>query len=530
MSHIYLSYVLANQDYAHKLANQLKNNGFHVWLDTDPMRLNSWRATVEGIKGCAVYVLVMSPESYDSAWVQRGLLLALAYQKPILPLLLSGGNWPVFDLSLMVNVRDGELPEEEFLRHLAAYTLPLQKRGSDKTLKVNEDLMPYDAFHGIQRFFAALKEKHWGLALACLGEIAASGEIPVPFELDEFEGMLRAEIEERYPPVPHETLPPTPREKQYDILRQIYLYLDAEQASQALERFWESYPGYDPDGLAEKYQRQGILPSPILEQSLQIAQQGDTRNGVGLRTDGLPGIAWVEIPEGEFIYQQKERLYLETFYLAKYPITNLQFQAFIEANDGYFDQRWWDGFVERPAQPASGAWTLPNFPRENVSWYEAIAFCRWLSYRLTDQIPHLDYPHVWAVRLPSEYEWERAARGLDGRIYPWGRSYKAGFANVDESRFSAEFIGQTIAVGMYQHGATAEGVLDMSGNVWEWTLNEYGAGENMDLSRLARRVVRGGSWKHSSASAKATIRQHFSAVERHPFVGFRVCTSILKAL
>lgn len=525
MSHIYLSYVSYNHDYAHRLATHLRHNGFNIWLDSDPMHFNTWRATVEGIKSCAAMVVIMSSESYDSLWVRCEVLLALAYQKPVLPLLLSGGNWPLFDLSLMMNVRDGELPDDSFLRYLASHTIPQQKRGQDKSLKPNEDLIPYDVYHCIERFFVAMKAKEWARALECLGEIAAFGEDASPFDVDEFEAILRAEIEERFPPVQHKEQTLSTQEKQYDILRQLYAHLEPEQASQALERFWEHFPGYDPDELAERYARNQVSPSPVLEQGLKLAEAGDARAGVGLREDGLPDIAWLEVPEGEFIYQQKERLYLETFYMSKYPITNRQFQAFVEAEDGYFDNRWWDGVAERTAQPEASCWTTPNFPRENVNWYEAVAFCRWLSYRLTDQVPHLDYPQVWAVRLPSEYEWERSARGFDGRIYPWGRAYKAGFANVDESQFSAEYIGQTTAVGMYPQGATPEGILDMSGNVWEWTLSEYGAGENMDLSRLARRVVRGGSWKHSSASAKATIRLHFSAVERHPFVGFRVCTS-----
>ncbi|KAB2904272.1 MAG: SUMF1/EgtB/PvdO family nonheme iron enzyme [Anaerolineae bacterium] len=523
MSHIYLSY--SNDDYAHKLASFIRQHGFNTWMDREPSGVNSWRVKVEGIQSCAALVFIMSSESSASVWVQREVLLALAYQKPIVPLLLSGGNWPIFDLSCIVNVRDGEMPGEEFYRCLAASVIPTQKRGQDRTVKANDDLVPYDVYHSISRFFEAVSDKNWARALECVGQIAASGEDPTLFDLGEFEAMVRGEIEQNFSPV----IPPLQslKEKQYDVLRQLYAYLEPEQASQALDCFWEHFPGYDPDNLAERYVRSKVTPSPVLERSLFLAEKGDSRPGVGLREDGLPDISWVEIPEGEFIYQQHESLYLETFYLAKLPITNRQFRAFIDADDGYFDGRWWDGLAERPTRPEVPQWSGDNFPRENVNWYEAVAFCRWLSYRLTGNIPHLDFPQVWPVRLPLEYEWERAARGFDGRIYPWGRSYKAGYANVDESRFSAEYIGQTTAVGMYLQGATQEGVLDMSGNVWEWTLNEYGVGENLDLSKLARRVVRGGSWKHSSASAKVTIRQHFSAVERHPFIGFRVCTSRL---
>ncbi len=518
MSHIYLSY--SNPEYAHQLSSLIRQYGFNIWMDGESTGVNSWRAKVQGIQTCSVLVVIVSTESSNSQWVRREVLLALAYQKPVLPLLLSGGHWPIFDPSHQVNVRDGEMPEEEFFRYLAAYAIPMHKRGQDKTLKVSETPVPYDVYQTIGHFFEAVKAKNWARALEFIGQLVVSGQDWTPFDLPTFEEMVRVEIEQNFPPLPLPQ-PQSLKEKQYEVLRQMIPFLEPEQVYQALERFWERFPGYDPDELARRPTR--VTPSPVLAISLHLAEKGDTRAGVGLRADGLPDVAWVEIPEGEFVYQQHESLYLETFYLAKYPVTNQQFQAFIDADDGYFDSRWWDGLAERPTQPEASCWSGANFPRENVNWYEAVAFCRWLSYRLTGLIPHLDFPQVWPVRLPLEYEWERAARGFDGRVYPWGRNYKAGYANVDESRFSAEYVGQTTAVGMYPQGATQEGVLDMSGNVWEWTLNEYGVGENLDLSRLARRVVRGGSWKHSSA--KATIRQHFSAVERHPFIGFRVCTT-----
>ena len=81
------------------------------------------------------------------------------------------------------------------------------------------------------------------------------------------------------------------------------------------------------------------------------------------------------------------------------------------------------GLVQRIERPKDSTWTQPNRPRTEVSWYEAVAFCRWLSSELAMEI-----------RLPTEVEWEKAARGTDGREYPWGDGYLAGFANVHETR------------------------------------------------------------------------------------------------
>ncbi|MEJ2389456.1 MAG: SUMF1/EgtB/PvdO family nonheme iron enzyme, partial [Chromatiaceae bacterium] len=126
----------------------------------------------------------------------------------------------------------------------------------------------------------------------------------------------------------------------------------------------------------------------------------DDRKGVGLTPDGLPDIDWVEIPGGEFVYQDGERRTCEAFRIGRYPITHAQFQAFLDAQDGYSNDRWWAGFEDPDRTPEEASWPIANHPRETVGWFEATAFCAWLSHRLGLHI-----------RLPTEWEWERAARG-----------------------------------------------------------------------------------------------------------------------
>ena len=102
-------------------------------------------------------------------------------------------------------------------------------------------------------------------------------------------------------------------------------------------------------------------------------------------------------------------------------------------------------------------WQESNLPRERVSWHEAMAFCSWLAAKLN--LP---------IQLPTEWQWERAARGVDGRAYPWGSDYQPGFANINETYGDAgpHYLARTSAVGIYPHGASPEGVLDLAGNVW----------------------------------------------------------------
>jgi hypothetical protein len=193
----------------------------------------------------------------------------------------------------------------------------------------------------------------------------------------------------------------------------------------------------------------------------------DHRPGVGLTPDGLPDIDWVAIPGGRFVYQDGERRTCEPFRIARYPVTHARFQTFVDDPDGYPRDRWWKGLTAPGRQPQPARWPIANHPRETVSWHEAMAFCVWLTERLG--------LGAWGllIRLPTEPEWERAARGTEGLVYPWGNDYRAGYANIDETWDGAgtHALGQTSPVGLYPQGALPEGVRDLSGNVWECSLN-----------------------------------------------------------
>lgn len=255
-------------------------------------------------------------------------------------------------------------------------------------------------------------------------------------------------------------------------------------------------------------------PRRRLEIGDRLAELGDPRPGVGLRADGVPEIDWVEIPAGEFLYgENKEQQHLDIFWMARYPVTNAQYQAFID-DGGYREDRWWRGLAERIEAPAEPTWSQANRPRERVSWYEAMAFCAWLSERLGT-----------TVRLPTEQQWEKAARSTDGREYPWGDNYISGYANIDETLEKAgeHYLQQTTAVGLYPKDRSPYGVMDLTGNVWEWCLNSYANPNDTSVGGKDRRVLRGGSWYYSQDHARASYRDYYSPDFRINDIGFRVC-------
>ncbi|MFZ1570456.1 MAG: SUMF1/EgtB/PvdO family nonheme iron enzyme [Thiolinea sp.] len=293
---------------------------------------------------------------------------------------------------------------------------------------------------------------------------------------------------------------------------------------------FQAHYSAEVQNLLAELQNPQTLPPRRLAIGERLNALGDPRPGVGLHPQtGLPAIDWVQIPAGSFIYQNGERPHLESFYISRYPVTNAQFQAFAQAKEGYWHDAWWEGLVECADQLPEHQWTAANRPVERVSWYDAIAFCRWLSAK-TGQ----------SISLPTEQHWERAARGTEGREYPWGGAYKLGYANCDEEpsqslwgRLLAEkryFLRQTCAVGLYPQGQAASGVMDLAGNVWEWCLNKYEQPMEPEPDVSGdRRVVRGGSWFYSSAFLRCAVRDGYHPTFRDSDLGFRVCAFSLAA-
>lgn len=224
----------------------------------------------------------------------------------------------------------------------------------------------------------------------------------------------------------------------------------------------------------------------------------------------------VLIPAGTFMYgsrdddkmaasaEKPQRLVnLPAFYMDAFPVTNRQYAAFL--NDQVPGERILDEWIYlkdrwtkercRINQKGKGYEVEKGFdmhPVIFVSWYGAKAYAEWAE-----------------KRLPTEQEWEKAARGTDGRNYPWGNGFNKDLCNTSESN-----IEKTTPVDAYSMGKSPYGCYDMAGNVWEWTASFY------DRKKDAR-VLRGGSWLLGSGFSRCAARDSSRPGNRDTLVGFR---------
>jgi formylglycine-generating enzyme required for sulfatase activity len=252
-----------------------------------------------------------------------------------------------------------------------------------------------------------------------------------------------------------------------------------------------------------------------------LASVGDPRRAV-MTVDGME---FCQVPAGAFWMgsgkkekdassAEKPRHWVELPYdyqIGRFPVSKAQFKEFV-ATSGY--EGWKIGAYSAAA----------NEPAVDVTWHDATAFCRWLTerWRKTGRLPE-----GWEVRLPSEAEWERAARGDDGRRYPWGEVFDANRVNSEESR-----IDGPSALGCFPGGRSRWGCEELSGNVWEWTRSLYdgypypepGSERQIREALAAKgpRVLRGGAFDLDAAFVRCAVRRRDYPSYRLRNFGFRV--------
>jgi formylglycine-generating enzyme required for sulfatase activity len=319
-----------------------------------------------------------------------------------------------------------------------------------------------------------------------------------------------------------------------------------------------------------------------------LAVLGDPRPGVGVdRASGLPDLVWCPVPSGtlqmgsdkedEYAYEdeygpagQPFPVEVAPFFVAAYPLTVAQFRPFVEG-DGYTNRDYWtpDGWERREREGWTAPhywnelhWHLNNHPLVGVSWYEAVAYCRWLTEKLraaptggewretffasahsaaqeSEFEPLLDAVRdpgrSFVVRLLTESEWEWVARGPQGLRWPWGNEWQEGLCNSVEAG-----VGRTSAVGAFPKSAArwlaerGTPVYDLAGNVWEscatrwqkqYPLPQIADWTEGHLSGTFPRAVRGGAFDGNLRLVRCTVRHWSDLNTQNRFAGLRVAVA-----
>ncbi|MBD3251495.1 SUMF1/EgtB/PvdO family nonheme iron enzyme [Candidatus Uhrbacteria bacterium] len=260
-----------------------------------------------------------------------------------------------------------------------------------------------------------------------------------------------------------------------------------------------------------------------------LTEPSDNLNPLGHSLELIPAGPFLmgSIDADKHAYDDEKPQHMYTFqepyWIGRCPVTNAQYSAFVRTG-GYENPTYWTkaGWETKQSLNLHGPreykepFSLPNHPVVGVFWYEAIAYCRWLT-ALTNGL--------MTYCLPSEAEWEKAARGPNGRIYPWGHQPNPKMANYHNTNIRA-----TSAVGSFPAGASPYGCLDMSGNVREWTRSAYesypyvaGDGrEDLEAGYATRRVLRGGMFRGHDSYVRCAFRYASDPNYRYYDIGFRV--------
>lgn len=508
---LFISYARVDKPYCVQIVDML--DAHDVWYDH---RIHAgqdwWKEIQEQIALCEGFVYLLSPESATSEYCQKELEIAHKANKNIFPVLihpevelpntlkhihyadLTKGITAKGVKQLLNAIFITERRNSQFAAVIQQHQQATVKAGSgggattpkppSATVKV--DLPKRDATQLISEVAIALETGNYDKAVFALKQAKDNGVstrfINIEAILREAEAALESqsylrEAQREYAPIA-------------SMVKQTKM---RQVGCKAFQEYRKHFPDYDPENLAAI-----------------------------CSTELMPDLEWCVIPAGEVTISldSKEITYfIETFKIAKYPVTNAQFQAFVDDPEGYTDPRWWQYspqaviWHEQHEQPMNPRFSWGDHPRANVSWYEATAFCHWISAKTG----------IKAI-LPTEQQWQRAAQGSDGRTFPWGNRFDKSRCNSREGGLRT-----TTPVNRYEKkGASPFSVCDMAGNVWQWCSNmEYkSARRGTTKESHVPRAVRGGSFISVSNRVKANAHFYLNPLYRYPTIGFRLATMV----
>lgn len=464
MGHIFISYSHKDTKYAHGLAENLQSMGFEVWIDERLDYGAQWPQELQKqLDSCSAFLLIMSPRSYTSEWVQSELQRAKRKLKPIFPLLLEGDEpWLSVESTQYYDVRGKVYPDSKFYSALKKVMTP---NPVARTLQMPK------ASGGAKTAYDSSKLKV-RVIFATLGTLFIS---VIVFAIL----LIRPLMEKRVSPTVPAVQPTTEEISSEEIISVPKPTLT---------------PQVTPPTLVVNTKDSDMMLVPAGAFTMGRKAADELADCLQNFHSGCQ-LAW--FMDEEPVHE----VYLDGFYIDTYEVTNALYRACED-----------QGVCDPPQSSNSntrldyyGNPEFDNYPVIYVNWKQAKTYCEWRE-----------------ARLPTEAEWEKAARGTDGRIYPWGEELDETFANFDWN------IGDTTAVGSYENGKSPYGVYDMAGNVWEWvnSLHQpypYTANDRREASDGdGLRVMRGGSWGYEGDnSVSASYRYGFSPTASNMDLGFR---------
>lgn len=538
--HVFISYSTRNRDYAVKLRDDLLTRGFDVWIDNRRLRSSKdwWQSIVLALRACAAVVVVLTPESDQSEWVQREIFLAFKYKKPIFPVLLSGSldtpNWEAFVRIQIEDVRGDKLLSPEFYETLAESAPRKLAPGADVTQPVtpvladlddtlveeianspavdvtttSTDRVPHDPFlHGSGERSGVKFSGPLFFAFGLVVLMLIAGVLILPrltnnpsatsTGMSDLSSNLSATKVTASSPNVSLTLRPAS-----EIVATVHSALTAT-ASSPTPPATSRPPGEIASAVHSALTATAFHPD--------VAFQAITRN-VDWRpiTQVFDGVDMALVPIGCFMMGSEDeqddekpvsrQCIDQPFWIDKTEVTNAQFAQY-------------NGVAGRESR-----WTDPNRPRDSITWSDARDFC--VSR---------------GGRLPTELEWEYTARGPDNLVYPWGNDFIA-----DNVVYRENSGNQTADVGSRPGGVSWVGALDLNGNVWEWVSTIYDTDPSSgifpypyraddgreDLERTGvLRALRGGSWLNDETIVRAPLRSWFDPSSEYLVIGFRCARS-----
>lgn len=512
---LFMSYARVDKPFCMNIVNMLEVH--EVWYDH---RLYAgqewWPEILARLDWCQGFIYLLSEDSLRSDYCQREYQIAKSLGRIIFPVLIDDKLELPPDLAAMqyVDMSHGRTPEavKALLSSIFVAERNLEKvpAASDPGTPAPEILAPPplgDFEEMVNNIASAMDAEDFDRAVYLINQAIKHPQrspfIPLEKMLDAAEKRLEGQANQRA------------AEREYRPIAALVQHARTRQfGCEAFRAFRKQYPDYDPLKLA------GVC-DPDASNGKPLPRRGQTPDTARY---SLPLLEWCEVPSGLVTMIKSpaasgaapaagQARYLEGFFIGRYPVTNAQFQAFIDDPQGYAAERWWafslqaQSWHKQNPKPRPPQFSGDDHPRERVTWFEAVAFTLWLSEKTGLKLS-----------LPTELQWQRAAQGDDGRLYPWGATFDKSRCNTKESA-----LNKTTPVTHYAAGISPFGVYDLAGNVWEWCLDaENSSDETPSLIGDDKRVIRGGSFIGDQSRAQTHFKFYVSPGTFYPSIGFRL--------